>query len=173
MACGFITKTALHYTRNHGAVPNLTWGEHCVEVVGDDIESTSFSMDEISTDFQLRSFPMTMCCAGNRRKEQNMMAKTVGFSWNTSAHSTSVWTGPRLRDLLLKAGLKWDPEDVENDNMYVWMVGADALPQGNYGTCVPLGHVMNEANDVILAFKQNGSQLHPDRGFPVRVVIPG
>lgn len=32
---------------------------------------------------------------------------------------------------------------------------------------------MDEAQDVILAYKQNGKFLEPDHGFPIRLIIPG
>eukprot|EP01052_Picozoa_sp_SAG31_P019554 SAG31_NODE_1430_length_8385_cov_3.096186_8_plen_100_part_00 len=32
---------------------------------------------------------------------------------------------------------------------------------------------MDPAGDVIIAYKYNGEKLHPDHGFPVRVIIPG
>jgi nitrate reductase (NAD(P)H) len=68
-------------------------------------------------------------------------------------------------------GYNYDAYEVED--RYLWMVGADELPNGNYGTCIPLGLAMNMANDVILAYKCNGALLPPDRGFPLRMIIPG
>lgn len=41
-----------------------------------------------------------------RRKEENMIKKSIGFNWGPCAVSTSYWTGVPLRDLLLKAGVK-------------------------------------------------------------------
>ncbi len=43
-------------------------------------------------------------CAGNRRKEQNIVKKSVGFNWGPSAVSTTYWTGFRLSDLLKHCG---------------------------------------------------------------------
>lgn len=42
-----------------------------------------------------------------------------------------------------------------------------------YGTSIPLARAMNPAFDVLIAYEANGERLHPDHGFPVRVVIPG
>ena len=52
------------------------------------------------------TLPVTLVCAGNRRKEENMLKKSIGFNWGPCAVSTSYWTGVRLRDLLLLAGAK-------------------------------------------------------------------
>lgn len=30
------------------------------------------------------TFPMTMTCAGNRRKEVNMRKQTIGFNWQVA-----------------------------------------------------------------------------------------
>lgn len=180
---GFITPSSIHYTRNHGAVPRLSWETHRIEMVADEsdvakgFKPRSLSMDDL-TSLRKVEVACTMTCAGNRRKEENLTKKTVGFSWNTTATSTAVWGGVRLRDVLLKlCNLPWDQDEDdfgdELEERYVWMVGADELPKGKYGTCIPLGLAMNVANDVILAYEVNGEILPPDRGFPVRVVIPG
>jgi nitrate reductase (NAD(P)H) len=62
-------------------------------------------MDEIIS-FPSITIPVTLVCAGNRRKEENMVKKSIGFNWGPCGVSTSYWTGVRLRDLLLHAGVK-------------------------------------------------------------------
>lgn len=44
---------------------------------------------------------------------------------------------------------------------------------GSYGTSMLLSKAMDPAQDVLIAFKQNGQFLHPDHGFPCRMLIPG
>lgn len=44
---------------------------------------------------------------------------------------------------------------------------------GSYGTHMTLMHAMDPAGDVLIAYKQNGQFLHPDHGFPCRMLIPG
>ena len=34
-------------------------------------------------------------------------------------------------------------------------------------------HAMDPGSDVLIAYKQNGQFLHPDHGFPCRMLIPG
>mmetsp|Transcript_22396 Transcript_22396/g.32804 ORF Transcript_22396/g.32804 Transcript_22396/m.32804 type:complete len:859 (-) Transcript_22396:140-2716(-) len=165
---GLITPPALHIVRNHGAVPKCDWDTHRVEIGGAVSNPISFSMDEIAA-METISFPCTVSCAGNRRKEQNMTKQTVGFNWGAAATGCSVWTGVPLRTILLKAGLK----DKKDGARFVCMEGADKLPNGFYGTCMPIDLAMDPTHDVIIAFEQNGQRLIPDHGYPVRMIIPG
>jgi len=101
----FITPTALHYVRNHGPVPRLSWANHRVKLQDNSgISVHSLSMDELA-EMPTRSLPVTLSCAGNRRKEQNIVEKGMGFSWGCGAVSTSVWTGVLLSDILVRFGL--------------------------------------------------------------------
>ncbi|GFR51547.1 hypothetical protein Agub_g13966, partial [Astrephomene gubernaculifera] len=172
MKYGFITPPAVHFVRNHGPPPRITWGEHRVEIKGLVDKPLVLTMDDILS-LPSVTFPCTLVCAGNRRKEENMIKKSIGFNWGCGAVSTSYWTGVRLRDVLLLAGVK-TPEQGAN---YVRFRGPKGeLPRGedgSYGTSVTYGKAMDPASDVILAYKQNHRWLTPDHGFPVRVIIPG
>ena len=80
-------------------------------------------MDEVAA-MEPRELPVTLVCAGNRRKEQNMIRQTIGFNWGAGGVSTNVWKGVPLRDLLLKAG-------VSEKNMagkHVEFIGHEDLP---------------------------------------------
>ena len=131
-------------------------------------------MDQIVA-LPARTLTVTMACAGNRRKEQNMHKKSQGFNWGAAGVSTAMWTGVLLRDLLLLAGL--DEADPLNATRHVRFCGpAGELPKGGdgrYGSSVALPYALNPANDVLVAYKQNGRWLAPDHGFPVRLILPG
>lgn len=182
----FITPCSLHYVRNHGACPKLTWDKHTIKVGGHKScirRSYELTMDQLAR-MTPRELPVTLVCAGNRRKEQNMIRQTIGFNWGPSGVSTNVYKGVLLRDLLLKAG-------VSEKNMlgkHVEFIGVEDLPnkvgpgpfpdepwgkQVKYGTSVPLARAMNPAYDIIVAYQANGEVLQPDHGYPVRLVIPG
>eukprot|EP01024_Parvocaulis_polyphysoides_P073498 TRINITY_DN945_c0_g1_i8.p2 TRINITY_DN945_c0_g1~~TRINITY_DN945_c0_g1_i8.p2 ORF type:complete len:504 (+),score=79.57 TRINITY_DN945_c0_g1_i8:141-1652(+) len=170
MAEGFITPTSLHFVRNHGAVPQLTWEDHRININGLD-RPMALSMDDLSQ-METITRAVTLVCCGNRRKEVNMISKSKGFSWGPSATSTNNWTGVPLRTVLLHAGVK-----PPYANRWVCFCGPKGeLPagdDGSYGTSMTLAYAMDPANDVMLAYIQNGRYLHPDHGFPVRMVIPG
>ena len=180
----FITPCSLHYVRNHGACPRIKWEEHTVLVGGPCTpKPLELSMDELAA-MPPRELPVTLVCAGNRRKEQNMIRQTIGFNWGPSGVSTNVWKGVMLRDLLLQAG-------VTEKNMagkHVEFIGAEDLPNKvgpgpfkdepwgklvKYGTSLPLARAMNPAYDIIVAYEANGERLQPDHGFPVRLIISG
>lgn len=180
----FITPSSLHYVRNHGAVPKLTWEDHTV-VVGGRLTPAprEFTMDDIAS-MPIRELPVTLVCAGNRRKEQNMMRQTIGFNWGCAGVSTNVWKGVLLRDLLLACGVS----DRNMAGKHVEFIGVEDLPNKvgpgpfpeqpwgklvKYGTSIPLARAMNPAYDVLIAYEANGERLQPDHGFPVRLIIPG
>lgn len=103
----FITPACLHYVRNHGAVPNLSWESHTLSIGGSNKlvpVPYEIGMDELAG-MTPRELPVTLVCAGNRRKEQNMIRQTIGFNWGAGGVSTNVWRGVMVRDLLLKAGV--------------------------------------------------------------------
>ncbi|KAJ4760150.1 Nitrate reductase [Rhynchospora pubera] len=169
---GFITPVQLHYVRNHGYVPHAEWATWTVEVTGLVKRPLRLTMDMLVNDFKPIEIPVTLVCAGNRRKEQNMVQQTIGFNWGPAAVSTSVWRGVRLCDILRRCGIMSRKDSALN----VCFEGAEDLPGGGgskYGTSIKRDVAMDPSRDIMLAYMQNGEYLLPDHGFPVRVIIPG
>ncbi|KAI0974662.1 nitrate reductase [Xylaria arbuscula] len=166
---GFLTTKDLHYVRNHGAVPKvedseiMDW-EFTVEGMVE--KPIRINLAQLLRDYEQLTYPITLVCAGNRRKEQNVVRKTKGFSWGAAGLSTSLWTGVAIGDLL-RAAMP------QRGARYVCFEGADKLPNGYYGTSIKLGWAMNAERGVLLAHRMNGETLPPDHGKPLRVVIPG
>ena len=131
---GFLTSPELFYVRNHGAVP---------QVRDEDVADWEFSVEgmvenpftltlrELIEQYEQHTYPVTLVCAGNRRKEQNVVRKTKGFSWGAAGVSTALFTGVSLGDVMRKARPR-------RGARYVCMEGADKLPNGFYGTSVKL-----------------------------------
>ncbi|CAI5994804.1 unnamed protein product, partial [Closterium sp. NIES-64] len=171
-ASGFITPVPLHYVRNHGYVPRLDWSTWRIDISGLVSKPASLSMADLLA-MPSRKLPVLLVCVGNRRKEQNAVKQTIGFSWGAGAAATTVWKGVLLRDVLIKCGVQLKGK---NAGKFVCFEGAETLPGGGgstYGTSMELWRVMDPANEVLLAYEQNGQELSPDHGFPVRVIIPG
>ncbi|KAB5572345.1 hypothetical protein GE09DRAFT_664745 [Coniochaeta sp. 2T2.1] len=166
---GFITSKDLHYVRNHGPVPRgeddhiLDWKFTVEGMVETPVTMT---LRDLMQDYEQVTYPITLVCAGNRRKEQNVVRKTKGFSWGAAGLSTALWTGVALGDLLMRAVPK-------RGARYVCFEGADKLPNGYYGTSVKLNWALDPNRGMMVAYKMNGETLHPDHGKPLRIVIPG
>lgn len=166
---GFLTSPELFYVRNHGAVPQVAeedipnW-EFTVEGLVDN--PMTISLTQLMTEYEQITCPITLVCAGNRRKEQNMVRKSKGFSWGAAGLSTALFTGVVMSEVIRRA-------KPQRKAKYVCMEGADKLPNGYYGTSVKLNWVMDPNKGVMLSYKMNGETLRPDHGKPLRAVIPG
>ncbi|KAF2793453.1 nitrate reductase [Melanomma pulvis-pyrius CBS 109.77] len=166
---GFLTSPELFYVRNHGAVPVVqeedipNWEFSVEGLVANPIKIT---LKELLSDYENVTYPITLVCAGNRRKEQNVVRKSKGFSWGPAGVSTALFTGVVMADVIRRAMPL-------RKARYVCMEGADKLPNGFYGTSVKLNWVMDPNRGIMLAHKMNGVSLMPDHGKPLRAVIPG
>jgi nitrate reductase (NAD(P)H) len=126
--------------------------------------------------FQTVTLPVTLVCAGNRRKEQNVVAKSLGFSWGPAGLSTALFTGVYLADVI--EYVRPRSEGVFGQEGYrrpehVIFEGAEDLPNGKYGTSQRLRWARQKEKGMLLAWAMNGEALEPDHGFPLRLVVPG
>ncbi|KAI9762038.1 MAG: adenyl-nucleotide exchange factor sse1 [Chaenotheca gracillima] len=166
---GFLTSPELFYVRNHGPVPQVRneevpdW-EFSVEGLVE--KPITISLRQLIADYEQATYPITLVCAGNRRKEQNQVRKSKGFSWGAAGVSTALFTGVAMSEVIRRARPL-------RKARYVCMEGADKLPNGFYGTSVKLNWVMDPNRGIMLAYKMNGEMLRPDHGKPLRAVVPG
>jgi len=108
-------------------------------------------------------------CAGNRRSELAAVFPIPGQApWGAGAIGHAVWSGVRLRDVLLAAG-------VDAPGGHVAFTGPDqAEDEGEvteFGGSIPLEKALSA--DVLLADEMNGEPLPALHGYPLRVVVPG
>jgi sulfite dehydrogenase (cytochrome) subunit A len=104
-------------------------------------------------------------CSGNRRGL--FQPHVPGVQWGNGAMGCATWRGPRLRDVLAKAGLQ--PGTVE-----IWLDGADApvLPATpDFRKSLPIAKAL--ADETIVAIEMNSAPLPLLNGYPARVVVPG
>merc|ERR1719327_1265218 len=168
---GFLTPASLHYVRNHGHAPKLSWAEHTIDISGLVDRPMKLTMAEL-VKLPSITVPVTLNCAGNRRKEQNMIQKGIGFNWGCAAASTALWTGVPLPVLMEYVGMK---SKADGANWINFEGPKGEVPQGDttYGASHKREAMLNPARPVMLAFMNNGELLHPDHGYPVRLLIPG
>jgi len=120
---GFLTPPGLFYVRNHGAVPKVLDEEIPdweISIEGLVENPITITFKQIHEEFEQVTLPITLVCAGNRRKEQNQVRKSQGFSWGAAGVSTSLFTGPMLADVIKKA-------KPSKKARYLCMEGADQL----------------------------------------------
>ena len=162
-----ITPTEQFFVRYHHAnIPEeKTFDNWSLEIGGDAAERPARL-----TMRQLEDLPQTdvtaIClCAGNRRGL--VQPHVPGVQWGHGAMGCATWHGPRLRDVLAKAGVK--PDAVE-----IWFEGADTATLPNtpaFHKSLPLAKAI--ANETIVATTMNGGPLPLLNGYPVRLVVPG
>ncbi|KAJ9115229.1 hypothetical protein QFC20_001096 [Naganishia adeliensis] len=170
---GFLTPSELFYVRNHGAVPQINEDEGTnwrVSIEGQVANPLQLSIQDLKDRFQVVTLPVTLVCAGNRRKEQNVVRKGLGFNWGAAGVSTALFTGVYLADILEAA----KPIFVDGKRpAHVIFEGADQLPNGPYGTSHLLSWARNKTRGMLIAWAMNGQPLTPDHGYPLRLVSPG
>ena len=163
-----ITPTARHFIRNNGIPPEDTspdgWTLTIDGLVGSEMEMT---IDELRDRFEVVTLALQLECGGNGRAAFNPPAS--GNQWTVGAVGNSRWTGVRLRDVLMAAGLS-------SDAVYTAHYGADAHASGDpekdaLSRGMPIWKAMDP--DTLIAFEQNGAQIHPMNGAPLRIVAPG
>lgn len=96
---------------------------------------------------QLIERPVTLTCVSNE----------VGGD----LISTANFTGVRLRDVLLEAGVRPGADQILSRSSDGWTAGT------------PVDVVMEPDREAMLAIAMNGEPLPVEHGFPVRMVVPG
>ncbi|KAM0482025.1 hypothetical protein ACHAPX_003359 [Trichoderma viride] len=181
---GFLTPQNLFYVRSHGDTPRVSikqaqeWKLRIHGLVEKDIE---FSIQELKDKFPVVTLPVTLVCAGNRRKEQNMVLKGLGFNWGAAGVSTGLFTGVYLADILdyckprnpLLSSYPSGDQHVPGRARHVIFEGADELPKGKYGTSQRLSWALDRSKGMLISWGLNGEDLLPDHGYPLRLVVPG
>jgi len=162
-----ITPGDQFYVRYHLAgVPDADSLDKWALEIGGDAAERSVRLTAVDLHDLPQSEIAAVCqCAGNRRGL--LQSHVPGVQWGHGAMGCAIWHGPRLRDVLKRAGVK--PEARE-----IWLSGADTpvLPgTPKFQKCLPLDKAM--ADETIIATSMNGAPLPLLNGFPARVVVPG
>ena len=179
----FRTPAALAYDRNHGPIPTgLDAATHTIRIAGLVPRPLALSVPQLAADFPQHRVTCALQCAGNRRHTMRTALREVsGIDWCDGAVLNAAWEGPRLCDVLARAGV---PSLAERDESagkhesagtHVAFESRTTATEDDdhYGGSVPLARARRESADVLLALRMNGAPLTPNHGFPVRVVVPG
>lgn len=163
---GVITPNPRFYVRNHFQIPQLDQSDWRLEVGGLVERPLSLRMHDL---FQMPSLSQfaTLECAGNGR---SMLDPHVnGEQWNLGAVSTAEWTGVPLVEVLDRAGVKADAQEVV-------FRGADVgCLDGNPATIRferSLSIDNARGSEALLAYAMNGEPLPLQHGYPLRLIVP-
>nr|CAD2177980.1 unnamed protein product [Meloidogyne enterolobii] len=165
----FKTPNDLFFVRNHMPVPNLDERKHFLEVNGLGIKrGINLSVNDLKNKFEPVKITSTIQCAGNRRNDMNKFKKVQGLMWTGTAISNAEWTGCRLRDVLISAGINPNDKEIK----HVQFEGADMdMTANKYGASIPFDKAMSP--EVLIAYEMNGEPLPRDHGYPLRIIAPG
>ncbi|KAK4544228.1 hypothetical protein LTR36_004438 [Oleoguttula mirabilis] len=170
----FLTPTHDAYDRNHGLQPHLDAATHQVRVDGAVAHILNLSMANLANDFEHHEVVCALQCAGNRRHTMRTKLKEVqGIDWTDAAVMNCKWRGPRLSDVLERAGIILAEEEQETAHVAFACHATPCQEDTWYGASTPLARCLAPAADVILALHMNDEPLTVGHGFPVRVVTPG
>ncbi len=163
-----VTPTARHFIRNNGLPPEeVDPADWTLTVDGLVDNPMTLGVADLQDRFDTHSMALTLECGGNGRAAFDPPAK--GNQWTLGAVACSEWTGVKLKDVLNAAGVK--PGVV-----YTAHVGADEHLSGDpdklpISRGMPIDNAM--ADNVLIAWGQNGAAIHPNNGAPLRLVVPG
>ncbi|ASJ74200.1 molybdopterin-dependent oxidoreductase [Granulosicoccus antarcticus] len=163
-----ITPINRHFVRNNGVPPKEVNVDEWTLTISGEVETPmTFTIAELKEQFEVVELALQIECGGNGRAGFNPPAK--GNQWSTGAIGNSMWKGVRLKDVLEKAGVK-------STAVYTGNLGADTHLSGDASKApmsrgVPIAKALDPHN--IIAFQQNGEDIHPMNGAPLRLVTPG
>lgn len=168
-----ITPAKRHFIRNNGLLPEMAedmdpngWTLTVDGEVNNELELTLEDLKN-NNKFTHVTYQLQIECAGNGRADFSPSPR--GNQWSNGAIGCSEWTGVPLKEVLNAAGLK-------SDAVYTANYGLDPHlsrdpDQVSISRGVPIAKAMEEHS--IIAFQQNGEDINPWNGFPVRLIHPG
>ena len=166
----FLTPNDRFYVRSHFPTPALDAAQWQLRVEGAVQHPFTLTYAELLA-LPSRKLQSTMECAGNGRVYLSPPAR--GVQWEQGAVSTTEWTGVSLGVLLARAGVDASAVEVVLEGADVGEIKDPPRPPGpmRFARSLPLTKALQQ--DVLIAYRMNGSELPVSHGFPVRAVVPG
>jgi sulfite oxidase len=160
----WITPLAHFFVRNHMHEPStLDAGEWKLNIGGEVEKPISLGLADLEK-LEQHAITNTLECAGNGRGFQQ--PRVPGVQWQRGAVGTARFSGPRLSNLLHRAGLK-------TTGMHVMFRGLDEVPGKvpPFIRSIPIEKAMHSGT--LVATRMNGAPLARHHGFPARALVPG
>jgi DMSO/TMAO reductase YedYZ molybdopterin-dependent catalytic subunit len=159
----WLTPVPHFFVRNHMHEP-ITLAEDWSLSVGGEVEKPfTLSFSELSK-LETHSVVNTLECAGNGRNLHR--PQVPGIQWGKGAVGTARFSGPRLREVLQRAGVK-------GSGKHVMFRGNDEVPGKvpPFIRSIPIEKALD--SDTLVATHMNGSPLTKHHGAPARALVPG
>jgi len=160
----WLTPVPHFFVRNHMHEPSELDASGWRLSLGGEVEKPlTLSLAELSK-METHSIVNTLECAGNGRSLQR--PQVPGIQWGKGAVGTARFSGPRLRDVLQRAGVK-------PTGKHVMFRGLDEVPGKvpPFIRSIPIEKALDA--DTLIATHMNGSPLTRHHGFPARALVPG
>jgi sulfite oxidase len=163
-ATTFLTPVPHFFVRNHMHEPSTidadTWKLNISGLVDKPLTLSLADLRKIES----HTVVNTLECAGNGRSFQ--VPHVPGVQWGVGAVGTAKFSGPRLADVLHRAG-------VQANGKHVMFHGLDEVPGKvpPFIRSIPLEKAIDE--DTLIAIEMNGAPLTRHHGFPARTLVPG
>jgi DMSO/TMAO reductase YedYZ molybdopterin-dependent catalytic subunit len=163
---GTITPNDRMFVRWNWDMPtSVNAAAHRVAVGGAVKAPVSLTLDDITgAGEHVEVFAINQC-AGNGRGLSE--PRVTGTQWGNGAMGCAKWTGVRLRDVLVKAGVASGATRVRFAGLDVPMT--EGAPQ--FIKSIPLDIALRD--DVLVAWAMNDEALPLLHGYPLRIVVPG
>ncbi len=160
----WLTPVPHFFVRNHMFEPTELDPHDWLLSIGGEVEKPiTLNLVELSK-IETHSVVNTLECAGNGRSLHR--PQVPGIQWGKGAVGTARFSGPRLRDVLQRAGVK-------PTGKHVMFRGLDEVPGKvpPFIRSIPIEKALDA--ETIIATHMNGSPLPKHHGFPARVLVPG
>jgi sulfite oxidase len=160
----WLTPVPHFFVRNHMHEPSeLDPTDWRLSLGGEVERPLTLSLAELSK-IETHSVVNTLECAGNGRSLHR--PQVPGVQWGKGAVGTARFSGPRLRDVLQRAGIK-------STGKHVMFRGLDEVPGKvpPFIRSIPIEKALD--GDTLIATQMNGSPLTKHHGFPARALVPG
>jgi len=158
----WVTPVPHFFVRNHLNQPSISPEGWCLTVAGEVENPLALNLSHL-VGMTRHSITAVLECAGNGRIFYQ--PSTPGSPWARGAVGNAHFSGVRLRDILLRAGLK-------TKAMHVMFRGLDqASGQTPFIRSIPIEKALDE--DTLVATHMNDAPLTAHHGFPARAIVPG
>ena len=160
----WLTPIPHFFVRNHMFEPSQLDASAWRLAIGGEVEKPiSLTLADLSK-LPVHSVVNTLECAGNGRGQ--FRPQVPGVQWGKGAVGTARFSGPRLRDVLERAG-------VNSTGKHVMFHGRDEVPGKvpPFIRSIPIEKALD--SDTLIATHMNGSPLPKHHGFPARALVPG